>query len=275
MYICLILGFKMVKITTRKQFEILIREMENNPQIARGVRSFGETKANTEAIWKRITEKLNRVGPPLRTPEEWQRVWVHFKAKLKKKMFHNKTNLTTTGGGPSEEVSLSPIQQAAVELLQLEMAANPQENLNSNLAEGLEQQETELQNVCEWQQEPEELEQQNEQEDVKDFQQTINNLEDIKYSIPQEQTETQSEGVATLKNIEKTMYKSYEILKEMTDLKRKNYDVLKEIKEIKKRKLDLLIEEHNLNRKIKQKKLEVLEKQILAAEVLLMTGDSV
>lgn len=74
----------MVKITTRQQFEILIQQMEENPNIARGVRAFGETKANTEQVWNEIAEKLNSHGPPTRTKDEWQKVWIHFKAKLKK-----------------------------------------------------------------------------------------------------------------------------------------------------------------------------------------------
>lgn len=103
----------MVNITTKQQFDILIEEMQANPNVARGVRLFGETKATTDEVWKSIAMKLNSYGPPTRTPDEWQRVWVHFKAKLKKKIAQNKRNINVTGGGPSQEVSLSPLEQTA------------------------------------------------------------------------------------------------------------------------------------------------------------------
>ncbi|XP_017474316.1 PREDICTED: uncharacterized protein LOC108364943 [Rhagoletis zephyria] len=113
----------MVKITTRQQFEILVQQMEQNPSIARGVRAFGETKANTEHVWKEISSKLNSYGPPTRTSEKCQRVWIHFKAKLRKKMAHNRRNIT--GGGPSAEISLSALEQAAADFLQMGTSVDP------------------------------------------------------------------------------------------------------------------------------------------------------
>ena len=72
----------MVNITIKEQFEVLIARMEAHPNVARGVRTFGQTKATIDNVWKAISEDLNCYGPPKRIPNEWQKVaniffWVH------------------------------------------------------------------------------------------------------------------------------------------------------------------------------------------------------
>ncbi|XP_073826020.1 uncharacterized protein [Musca autumnalis] len=103
----------MVKITTRQQFEMLFEKMQEHPNLARGVRAIGETKATFNEVWKDIAKQLNSCGPPTRTPREWHRVWTHFKSKLKKK-------LTTY-----KMISLSPMEKSIVDLLQFNEVSKP------------------------------------------------------------------------------------------------------------------------------------------------------
>ncbi|XP_073838588.1 uncharacterized protein isoform X2 [Musca autumnalis] len=81
-------------------------------------------KATFDEVWKDVPEQLNSCSPPTRTPDEWHRVWTHFKSKRKKIITQNK-NITATGGGPSQETSLSSMEQAVVDLLQINMVSSP------------------------------------------------------------------------------------------------------------------------------------------------------
>lgn len=68
--------------TTKSQFRVLIELMEENPEIAKGmkfaeVHSIGKEKFSE--IWQNITNKLNSLGPPQRSPSEWQKVSHIFK----------------------------------------------------------------------------------------------------------------------------------------------------------------------------------------------------
>uniref|UniRef100_A0A0K8V970 Regulatory protein zeste n=1 Tax=Bactrocera latifrons TaxID=174628 RepID=A0A0K8V970_BACLA len=76
----------LLKITNGKQFERLVHLMQKNPQIARGARTYGQSKQQVEEQWNKIADELNNFGPPCRTGKEWQRVWINYKAKTKKKM---------------------------------------------------------------------------------------------------------------------------------------------------------------------------------------------
>lgn len=62
------------KITTAKQFETLIAELEKKPSLARGIHR-GTTHVNTfRQDWEEITRKLNAQGPPMRACDGWLRV---------------------------------------------------------------------------------------------------------------------------------------------------------------------------------------------------------
>lgn len=66
---------KKIKITTLKQFETLIAELENKPSLAKGFHR-SSTPKNFKKEWEEITTKLNSMGPPIRDSEGWQKVWI-------------------------------------------------------------------------------------------------------------------------------------------------------------------------------------------------------
>ncbi|XP_017478077.1 PREDICTED: uncharacterized protein LOC108367887 isoform X2 [Rhagoletis zephyria] len=73
------------KRTTTQQFQKLVAIMENNPDVARGMGSFGSTKKSRAELWEKFATELNAIGPPMRNGREWNKVWLDYKLKLKKK----------------------------------------------------------------------------------------------------------------------------------------------------------------------------------------------
>ncbi|XP_049308092.1 uncharacterized protein LOC125777372 [Bactrocera dorsalis] len=116
---------KTIKRTTQKQFEVLVRLMEGNPELARGMAPFGSTKKNRMELWEGIASELNNIGPPIRSGSEWNKVWLDYRLKLKRKIAGNRKEIAATGGGPYNQRSLTPLEQAVDELLSLQQAVNP------------------------------------------------------------------------------------------------------------------------------------------------------
>ncbi|XP_058975002.1 uncharacterized protein LOC131801054 [Musca domestica] len=114
---------KKFKVTTKKQFDEMIQILQRNPNLARGYSS-GLKKVNIKEEWNKIGEKLNILGPPVRTGEAWMKVWADYKFKLRKKLVHNKAECRATGGGPFKQFILSETEEAASRLLQLETIVN-------------------------------------------------------------------------------------------------------------------------------------------------------
>ncbi|XP_055381861.1 uncharacterized protein LOC129612339 [Condylostylus longicornis] len=114
---------KIVKVTTRKQFEELGNFMTENAFIAKGLK-FAEnsciSKCEFDAKWNQLTEKLNSLGPPIRNTAGWQKVWCDYKLKLKKKLAHNKKELNSTGGGLFKLAQLTAMDEGIINLLSLQ-----------------------------------------------------------------------------------------------------------------------------------------------------------
>ncbi|XP_039969653.1 uncharacterized protein LOC126765038 [Bactrocera neohumeralis] len=116
---------KTIKRTTQKQFEVLVKLMEGNPELARGMAPFGSTKKNGMELWEAIASELHNIGPPIRSGSEWNKVCLDYKLKLKRKIADNRKEIAATGGGPYNQRSLTPLEQAVDELLSLQQAVNP------------------------------------------------------------------------------------------------------------------------------------------------------
>ncbi|XP_001661174.2 uncharacterized protein LOC5574104 [Aedes aegypti] len=119
---------KRVRVTNRKQFQLLVDQMEAHPAVAKGLKFCVESGYRNEAayngVWKNIATELNSMGPPIRSPKEWQKVWTDFKLKIKNKLVHNKREANATGGGPNKMKVLSPIEEAVAKLLSLDKTVN-------------------------------------------------------------------------------------------------------------------------------------------------------
>ncbi|XP_049309896.1 uncharacterized protein LOC125777866 [Bactrocera dorsalis] len=74
-------------------------------------------------LWEGIASALNNIGPPIRSGSEWNKL--DYKLKLKRKIADNRKEIAATGGGPYNQRSLTPLEQAVDELLSLQQAVNP------------------------------------------------------------------------------------------------------------------------------------------------------
>lgn len=101
----------------------MVQLLEANPNLARAYHS-GLQKVNTKEEWAKIANELNSIGPPIRQGTEWMKVWADFKCNLKKKLLHNKAECRATGGGPHKQFTLTPVEEAASSLLQLDSIVN-------------------------------------------------------------------------------------------------------------------------------------------------------
>uniref|UniRef100_A0A1A9V949 Myb_DNA-bind_5 domain-containing protein n=1 Tax=Glossina austeni TaxID=7395 RepID=A0A1A9V949_GLOAU len=96
---------KNIKITNKKQFKGMVEWMKQHPDIAKGKGHYGPNKCQLKEKIEELASEMNAYGPPIRLPEEWLRVWTHFKANLKRKIANNKKNL-----------HLSPLEEAVANL---------------------------------------------------------------------------------------------------------------------------------------------------------------
>ncbi|XP_062541677.1 uncharacterized protein LOC134209684 [Armigeres subalbatus] len=110
------------KKTNKRQFSRLVSFMEENPELARGSKFIA--RDSVTSLWWKITDSLNSLGPPNRSVAAWQKVWTDKKLQLRRKLQHNKTELTATGGGPNSLHSFNDLEETIIRLLSLERAVN-------------------------------------------------------------------------------------------------------------------------------------------------------
>lgn len=60
------------KITSAKQFDVMVAEMEKKPHLAKQFQRGIVPTAKAE--WEDVAEKMNAVGPPTRDVAGWQKV---------------------------------------------------------------------------------------------------------------------------------------------------------------------------------------------------------
>ncbi|XP_046805777.1 uncharacterized protein LOC124419626 [Lucilia cuprina] len=113
------------KSTTAEKFKLLTDAMEKDVELARGTAAYGSSRADVERRWEEICKGLNGIGPPIRKMSEWRKVWTDLRGRTKKKLSLNKISICQTGGGPYQEVELSPIEQAVDSIVNINVAANP------------------------------------------------------------------------------------------------------------------------------------------------------
>ncbi|XP_062537837.1 uncharacterized protein LOC134206162 [Armigeres subalbatus] len=122
---------KRIRVTNRKQFNLLVDRMSENPSVARGQKyceAAGVNRQTYDDVWKDLANGLNSLGPPTRAAKDWQKVCqlkIMFGCGVKSKLAHNKREARSTGGGPNNIKVLSPIEEVVVNLLSLDKLVNP------------------------------------------------------------------------------------------------------------------------------------------------------
>ncbi|XP_017469160.1 PREDICTED: uncharacterized protein LOC108361127 [Rhagoletis zephyria] len=88
--------------------------MEDHKDIARGYVKGDKTKV--DALWKELVVELNEHGPPQKDVSGWKKVWMDWKAFIRKKVAHNNSEARATGGGPFNKHVLTPTEDAIAQM---------------------------------------------------------------------------------------------------------------------------------------------------------------
>ncbi|XP_058978498.1 uncharacterized protein LOC131802344 [Musca domestica] len=116
---------KIIKKTTPGQFRILVESIDEFPELATSSPIFGKSKVEIESKWDVVAQKINSVGPPMRSGSDWKRIWADMKCRTKAKITENIKQMKGTGGGPSYQNSLTDIERDIDRICQLSKAASP------------------------------------------------------------------------------------------------------------------------------------------------------
>ncbi|XP_017469228.1 PREDICTED: uncharacterized protein LOC108361172 [Rhagoletis zephyria] len=204
--------------------------MEKHPETGRGKPQFGSSKSKSKGLWEQFAIELNSLAPPTRTAHEWGRVWIHYKANLKRKLANNRSNILATGGGPSQEVSLNPLEESVAELIQIreQVAVSGRAFGVENIPPVMDGEEIEdglvaassmvdLPQVANIEDRPS-----SSASRVQNRRRSCN-LETERLELLKMQAETQKEVLKKIDRIEKTAYKNYDINKKLLHIKQQKY----------------------------------------------------
>ncbi|EDX08668.1 GD11923, partial [Drosophila simulans] len=120
---------------TAQQDAIFVAFMERHPIISKNYLK-GDKQA-AEAAWRRLTNELNSVGPPIKEVSEWKRVWKDWKSCIRKKITSNRLeNSKATGKGSLYQDTLTPLEDAVAVICDLyDMADTTTEGCPKDQAE--------------------------------------------------------------------------------------------------------------------------------------------
>ncbi|XP_055904992.1 uncharacterized protein LOC129940627 [Eupeodes corollae] len=109
-------------ITNKTQYQRLLDLLQENPEIAQGYTK--ATKEEVAAFWDTVKEELNSLGPPLKDASSWRKVWLDWKAYIKRKLVENKKEIKATGGGMNRTHSFSDLEEIVIKLTGLETSTS-------------------------------------------------------------------------------------------------------------------------------------------------------
>lgn len=136
-------------------------------------------------------------------------------------MAANKKNFQATGGGPSTEISLSPLEQSTVELVSMQTQVNPN---GSAMGLGIQEDSDEAESIfCP--EEPSQTVETTDQQLPRNRRLSKNKLEEERLQVLKTQSKNQEEILQTLKRLENNSYKNYQINKKTYELKKKKADL--------------------------------------------------
>ncbi|XP_053967697.1 uncharacterized protein LOC128869202 [Anastrepha ludens] len=86
------------------------------------------SKEEASEFWKKVAEELNSMGPPQKNITSWEKVWLDWKAYIKRKLPENKIEQRATGGGRNRQHHFNEMEEAVIRLTALETSTNGIEN---------------------------------------------------------------------------------------------------------------------------------------------------
>ncbi|XP_067644835.1 uncharacterized protein [Eurosta solidaginis] len=116
----------MSKITTRQQYAALLELLQEKPSMAHGFSKCSKEEASE--FWKKVAEELDSMGPPQKDITSGKKVWLDWKAYIKRKLAENKKEQTATGGGGNRQHHFNEVEEAVIRLTALQTSTNGIEN---------------------------------------------------------------------------------------------------------------------------------------------------
>ncbi|XP_054746039.1 uncharacterized protein LOC129250444 [Anastrepha obliqua] len=109
-------------VTTRQQYASLLELIKEKPEIAQGFSKC--SKEELAEFWQNVAKQLNSIGPPTKDVSSWKKVWLDWKAYIKRKLSENKREQTTTGGGRYKQHHFNEMEEEVIRLTSLETSTH-------------------------------------------------------------------------------------------------------------------------------------------------------
>ncbi|XP_039968635.1 uncharacterized protein LOC120780422 [Bactrocera tryoni] len=104
----------------------MVELLQQKPEMAQ---SFTKCpKEEVAAFWNNMAQELNSVGPPIKDISSWKKVWLDWKAYIKRKLVENKKEQSATGGGRNRQHHFNELEEAVITLTALQTSTSGIEN---------------------------------------------------------------------------------------------------------------------------------------------------
>ncbi|CAH2106990.1 unnamed protein product [Euphydryas editha] len=100
-----------------EQFSLLIDFMERHGDLSRP-QSGPQGRIKGDRLWQQLASILNSLGGGVvKSSDKWKKVWADWKTKTKKKYLNIKRQSSRTGGGPTNRVVLTALEERVVAVI--------------------------------------------------------------------------------------------------------------------------------------------------------------
>ncbi|XP_017471800.1 PREDICTED: uncharacterized protein LOC108363066 [Rhagoletis zephyria] len=96
--------------------------MQQSPEIAQGFSKI--SKEEVMEFWENVAKELNSLGPPTKDVSSWKKVWLDWKAYIKRKLADNKREQLAAGGGRNRQHSFNEMEEEVIQLTALEASTH-------------------------------------------------------------------------------------------------------------------------------------------------------
>ncbi|XP_017470425.1 PREDICTED: uncharacterized protein LOC108362086, partial [Rhagoletis zephyria] len=96
--------------------------MQQRPEIAQGFSKI--SKEEVMEFWENVAKELNSLGPPTKDVSSWKKVWLDWKAYIKRKLADNKREQLATGGGRNRQHTFNEMEEEVIRLTALETSTH-------------------------------------------------------------------------------------------------------------------------------------------------------
>ncbi|XP_018804407.1 PREDICTED: uncharacterized protein LOC108978529 [Bactrocera latifrons] len=109
-------------ITTKQQYALMVELLQQKPEMAQGFTKY--PKEEVAAFWNNKAQELNSLGLPIKDISSWKKVWLDWKAYIKRKLVENKKQQSATGGGRNRQHHFNELEEAVIILTALETSTS-------------------------------------------------------------------------------------------------------------------------------------------------------